>query len=81
MPFCLLFLTAGMLSLRSGLFLLGQAKRKSTSAAVSRGKTEPGQENSNCIKIPACAGMTDLLMEQRLFTTPAPPKSGGEFPS
>jgi len=39
MPWCLLFSMAGMLSLRSGLFLFYQEKRKSPSAVVSRGKT------------------------------------------
>ena len=34
MPLCWLFLTAGMLSLRSGLFLFYQEKRKSPSAAA-----------------------------------------------
>ena len=37
MPWCLLFSMAGMLSLRSGLFLFYQEKRKSLSAAASRG--------------------------------------------
>jgi len=41
MPWYLLFLMAGMLSLRSGLFLFYQEKRKNLSAAVSRGKPEP----------------------------------------
>jgi len=42
MPLCLLFLTAGMLSLRSGWLPFYQEKGKSPSAAMSRGKPEPG---------------------------------------
>jgi len=38
MPGFLLFLMAGMLSLRSGLLLFYQEKSKSPSAAVSRGR-------------------------------------------
>jgi len=61
MTFYRLFLSVVMLSLCSGLFLLGQAKRKSASAAVSRGKPEPEVKNSNRFKVPACAGMTTVL--------------------
>jgi len=39
MPLCLLFLMAGMLSLRSGLLLFHQEKSKSPSVA-NRGKPE-----------------------------------------
>jgi len=52
-----------MLSLGSGWLPFYQEKGKSPSAAVSRGKSEPRARNSNSIKIPACAGMTDLLVE------------------
>ncbi|WP_230147831.1 hypothetical protein [Pedobacter sp. Bi27] len=53
-------LKVGMLSLRSGLLLLDQAKSKSPSAAVSRGKPEPAAKNSDRFKVPACAGMTTV---------------------
>ena len=56
-------------------------KKEPLGGGEPRQAPSQGKENSDCIKIPACAGMTDLLMEQRLFTTPAPPKSGGGFPS
>jgi len=51
------------------LFLFYQEKRKSLSAAVSRGKAEQRQgrakgKNSERIKIPACAGMTIALYSE-----------------
>ncbi|OWK68656.1 hypothetical protein CBW18_21030 [Pedobacter sp. AJM] len=67
MPVCLLFLMAGMLSLRSGLLLLDQAKSKSPSAAVSRGKTEPRKKNSARFKVPACAGSDSYRMTNYVY--------------
>ncbi|KQM70011.1 hypothetical protein ASE74_23665 [Pedobacter sp. Leaf216] len=56
-----------MLSLRSGLLLLGQAKSKSPLGGgeprqdCENGKPEQTSQNSDRITIPACAGMTAVL--------------------
>ncbi len=79
MPWCLLFLMAGMLSLRSGLFLLYQEKRKRPSAAVelyrffigSRGKPEPQDKNYivilNAVKNPKA--LRSKSLNQKILRT------------
>jgi len=79
MPFCCLFLSVGMLSLRSGFVTFGSSQKQEPTAAVSgRNKTLlkaakalPFPSDSYLIKL----GMTDRRRRRKSSPTPIPPKN------